>query len=206
MYTYILGQILSLRKYVFRCIYVCIYLWAYIYIHMYIYIYMSKRASLSRLVFALESTIGVQEWEPIFNLLFCRLLRRCKEADMKVVEKLLAQDQAMNSTFAVTSNSHLRGTLGSTLPKSTRYVSCCVCVCIYLFQVHLCVCIGIIPEYWCIMEKYWVVVYRDTDISYASYRNPDVSYTLCRHIAGGRLIHHMLHMGILSIPCVFLYA
>ena len=41
----------------------CVYIHKHIhiYIHMYIYIYMSKRESLSRLVFALESTIGVQE-------------------------------------------------------------------------------------------------------------------------------------------------
>jgi len=41
---------------------------------------------------------------------FDRLLRRSgKEADVKVVEKLLAQEHALNGAFAVTANSHLRG-------------------------------------------------------------------------------------------------
>ena len=55
---------------------------------------------------------------------FDRLLRRCADADVRVVEKLLAQEHAFhNGAFAVTANSHLRGgALGSTLPRSTRFV------------------------------------------------------------------------------------
>ena len=103
----------------------------YIYICICIYTYtcQSERVRVDwYLRWNLQSEFKIENQSLIF--FFCRLLRRCKEADMKVVEKLLAQDQAINSTFAVTSNSHLRGTLGSTLPKSTRYVSGCVCVCI----------------------------------------------------------------------------
>mmetsp|Transcript_10425 Transcript_10425/g.23852 ORF Transcript_10425/g.23852 Transcript_10425/m.23852 type:complete len:445 (-) Transcript_10425:89-1423(-) len=39
---------------------------------------------------------------------FDRLLRRCAEADIRVVEKVLAQEKAMNSTFAVTPSSLLK--------------------------------------------------------------------------------------------------
>ncbi|EKX33088.1 hypothetical protein GUITHDRAFT_120748 [Guillardia theta CCMP2712] len=39
---------------------------------------------------------------------FDRLLRRCADADVRVVEKVLAQEKAMNSTFAVTPSSLLK--------------------------------------------------------------------------------------------------
>jgi hypothetical protein len=56
---------------------------------------------------------------------FDRLLRRCADADVRVVEKLLAQEHAFhNGSLGVTANSHLRsGGLGSTIPRSAGWVS-----------------------------------------------------------------------------------
>jgi len=82
---------------------------------------------------------------------FERLLRRCAEADVRVVEKLLAQEQALSGGFAVTTHfkrdlvmsketyythththtqvtNHSNRNLGASLPRSNRCVCWCVCV------------------------------------------------------------------------------
>jgi hypothetical protein len=52
---------------------------------------------------------------------FERLLRRCADADIRVVEKLLAQEYALHGAFAVTALAHSRSSsLGASLPRSSR--------------------------------------------------------------------------------------
>ena len=52
---------------------------------------------------------------------FERLLRRCADADIRVVEKLLAQEHALHGAFAVTAHAHSRASnLGASLPRSSR--------------------------------------------------------------------------------------